>query len=635
MVLNALIWSLSFLLLAHLLKAIVPKYDKKHLFFALLISAIYPTWITMSGYAFATTAFVFVYLVALLTFLLWKPNNIISIIPHCFAVGYLYWIHPVGLAVCVASLIVIGIVSIKEKKYVSLILSALIITGFIIFHDELISKWLIETATPEGYNPYSQHYPDSERLFGKLFQYEFWMHLIAKTIGQISYLIVSSFGLILFGFITSVKKARGLLQVKVVSNSYEINIKKQALYALMALSLLGIIATGSIFFAGGSPSRFDQWIYGRYTEMVVLPLFAMGILTHWRKNWLYVGALFVFISGLILYQFADMSAENNIVNTVAFWPQYFRWENNYLYWMTASALVLVLVGRLWNDSRLANFLVILLIIICFFSAARVSRLFHQNMISTFSQPSYLEEVIRSNFESGTCIGLNPQGTPVHFLSQMQRHHFHHFYLYDYSYRRMSPDEWQQDCNGPYFTYQLDDLYEQPGIKLIGKEVLTGIYLLVKEDDYAAEMGLSVFDKSTYIARGWSIDYAMVFYDDHLEELIGPNGYFEDGSIYSSEKDGYITSGPNLRLGLGQYHFELEGEVSNANDAWIEIVSLSGNTEHGRLNIGNNKSSEKVIANGYFQLHEPVRDLEILVYAGSADKIRIDGYEIEYITEEEN
>lgn len=486
MVLNAFMWSLSFLLLARILRIIAPQYNKGQLFTALLISAIYPTWIIMAGYVFTTTAFVFIYLLAVLTLLLWKPDKPWTVIPHALATGYLYWIHPVGLAVCVASFIVVTCVSVMGKKYTSLVFNFIVLAFLIILYREVIDKWLVLVATPEvmataeDYVPLYRHYPDSESITNLLFKNDFWIRFFAKGAGKISYLMVSSFGFIYFGFIVAANKTLQLIKNK--SNQRIDELTTNSTYAFLALSLLGILAMGVIFFSLWPSTRVDQWIYGRYAEMVILPLFALGYLAAWHKKSLLFAFFFVLSTGILLNRVVDPELINLFITTVAFWPQYLYVETNFLYWMISGALAMLLLGLVRDNSRLANYLVLAIIAILFIFSTVVQVFIHHSRVTAHGTPSEFVELIRENYPPGSCVGVNPEGFgSIRDNPRTQAYHLHLFYFYDYAYRRMLPEEWLNSCDGPYLTFSLDGLDKVQGVRLLGHEPYANFFMLIKDD----------------------------------------------------------------------------------------------------------------------------------------------------------
>jgi len=634
MVLHAFLWSVSFLLLARILRKLLPQITKVQLVAALLVAAAYPAWITMAGYAYATTAFVFIYLLVILSLLFWNPARPWSIIPHCLLVGYLYWIHPIGLAVCIASFMVVTFVSIREKRYSPAILNLIIIVILVGVYQEVIDKWLISLATPEGYGPLSQHYPDSERFFSRFLNFDFWLHSVAKTAGHVSYLVVSSFGLILFGLINSMDKAYRFIQKIKRQHEKSHNLAEDAIFVFLVLSFLGVLAVSVIFFSG-SESRVDHWIYGRYVELVILPLLALGVLSFWQKKWLYGAAFFVFLSGLLLSQLADMTAVNNLLNTSAFWPQYLIWENNFLYWMAAGSLALIIVCRAWKESKLANMLAVLFVIACFIASAVCSSLYHHHNITAQGTPSPFVHVIRESHPSGTCIGFNPEMVDSHYSFQSYPyHHMHFFHLYDYEYQRMSPEEWLNNCNGLYFTNSLDEFNERQDVTLLGQEALSQVYLLKKSAGQTIDILKKVDSvKDIYPASGWSVDRIIKYKDSELSEQVGPVGYYESGSIYAAGEEGFVVSGGHINLGPGEYSFKLFGKATVANGSYVEVDTGSNEAVHEEYEIMEDHESEaSLISSGSFSLGEHTNILEIKVYIDSESCIRIDSYEIEFVSE---
>ncbi|MFW5996638.1 MAG: hypothetical protein ACOCQP_01355 [Lentisphaeria bacterium] len=479
MVFNASIWALSFLLLSRILKTILPEYDKKQIFFALLISALYPAWITMSGYVFSTTAFVFVYLLSVLTFLHWKPGKIWTIVPHAVAVGYLFWIHPIGLAVCVASFITVSCVSLREKKYAPILVNFAVLMLFVLFYLQFVEGWLEILATPEKNIPPHKDYPEPKKIVSGLFAFDYWLEAATKAAGQISYLIISSFGFILFGFIASIKKS-----VQLKNDSKNNTLILNSAYLYLALSLMGAIAMGVMFFSLGNSTRIDQWIYGRYAEMVVLPLLALGYLSFRNKKVLLIAAALAIVTGLLLNNIVDLEIVNMPINTPAFWSQNVVLVDNYFYWMLAGSVVMILIVFIMEHGNWAKKLGLAIIAIVFLFTIVNQFLIHQVRLTLYGNPFELSEVIRHNYPPGTYIGFDTKELD-HVREDTKRHkyHLHLFHLYDYKYRRMSPDEWLDNCDGPYLTFDSDLMKEHEGIKLSEPGKLhPSVYMLIKKDD---------------------------------------------------------------------------------------------------------------------------------------------------------
>jgi hypothetical protein len=108
-------------------------------------------------------------------------------------------------------------------------------------------------------------------------------------------------------------------------------------------------------------------------------------------------------------------------------------------------------------------------------------LWHDWFLTELSAPSPLVETIRSTVARGTCVGVNPALPAEATLVQATRHRLHSFYLFDYAYRRMSPSEWLEQCNGPYLTYDVPDLEKIRNIRRIAEDAKSGLLLVQKPD----------------------------------------------------------------------------------------------------------------------------------------------------------
>lgn len=334
-------------------------------------------------------------------------------------------------------------------------------------------------ATPENATPLYRHYPDSENIIRGVFAFDFWLEAVTKAAGQISYLIISSFGFILFGFISSVKKS---LQLK--SDNKGSALITNSLYLYLALSLMGVIATGVMYFSLGNSTRIDQWIYGRYAEMVVLPLLALGYLSFWNKKVLLIAAVFTIAAGLLLNQIVDLEIINLSINISAFWPQNMILVNNYFYWMSAGAMIMAFLGLIRYHSKWGNKSGVAIVVMVFILSTVIQGLNHNYRISAYGTPSEFVEVIRDNYPPGTCVGVGPKEIGhIRGDLQTQRYNLHLFHLYDYKYRRMAPEEWLNSCNGPYLTFDLDEIAdEQAAARLVDLELNYSFHMLIKNDE---------------------------------------------------------------------------------------------------------------------------------------------------------
>ena len=104
LILNAALFSASFGFLIYLLRSIFKQTKFLYIILVVCLSALYPSWISMSGYAFSTPGLVFFYSLSVLLLYksLLKPG--VNTILFALSTSYLYWIHPTGLIVAAVSI---------------------------------------------------------------------------------------------------------------------------------------------------------------------------------------------------------------------------------------------------------------------------------------------------------------------------------------------------------------------------------------------------------------------------------------------------------------------------------------------------------------------------------------------------
>ncbi len=65
--------------------------------------------------------------------------------------------------------------------------------------------------------------------------------------------------------------------------------------------------------------------------------------------------------------------------------------------------------------------------------------------------------------------------------QTTRYRANSFYLFDYAYRRMSPTEWLEQCDGPYLTYDVPGLEEIGSLRRVARDAKSQLLLVEKAD----------------------------------------------------------------------------------------------------------------------------------------------------------
>jgi hypothetical protein len=107
------------------------------------------------------------------------------------------------------------------------------------------------------------------------------------------------------------------------------------------------------------------------------------------------------------------------------------------------------------------------------------------------------------------------------------------------------------------------------------------------------------------------------------------GRFEVKSLYSDGGGGFLVYGPYLPMNAGEYRLVVSGVATRADSAWVDVVSSNGEVQHARFPISvTSTGADGVLATGRVTLNVPVDDLEVRIYAGTDDKVRLDGYRLE-------
>ena len=194
LVINTALWASSFFILHRLLLILFPGSSYTERFLALVFSVFYPSWLTMAGYAFASSAIVFVFMCSLYTLSRWRTDQILSIVPHSLCVGFLYWVHPTGLGAVGASLALITILVWRSRNFRQLAVHIFILLAMIIFYHLGLERWLFTSMTPQGYSPLLQD-ADLRARFAEMVRIAWWVRCVMNIFGQFSYLIVGTLGL--------------------------------------------------------------------------------------------------------------------------------------------------------------------------------------------------------------------------------------------------------------------------------------------------------------------------------------------------------------------------------------------------------------------------------------------------------
>jgi hypothetical protein len=469
LIINALLWAGSALLLYYTLRSLHKKTRTPVIAVATLASFAYPAYGVMSGYAFATTGFVFIFMAMLAALIKSQFKRPFWLVITALLSGYLFWIHPIG-SIAVILIVALFVAKAIRDKTISFALYGLIpllITGLY----ELLVKPAFDAVMSAGGTVNTHYETTLNTIFSSLITAHFFINALLLIIGLILYTCIATFGIALYGVIPHIKK---YFQDRTAWKSLFLD-PTQAVMTLTVLSVIGAILATAISTAGTPQLRADQWIYGRYTEMFLLPLIGIGLLSVWRLRSGIILAAITLVGGILFQIFTNNTntalTSINEVNIQAFWPLVFlrHAEANYLIWFILGAIGIGIVAFLGTPKRKVGLLILLPLLVL---TVIVNMGWHRGLLKTYSSPSGLYQVVTNNYPAKTCIGYTTG------FDTDERMTLYSFYFHTYDLRPMSYGTWlHSTCSGPYLTYILPTSLS--GVTIVGHETMSGLYMLVK------------------------------------------------------------------------------------------------------------------------------------------------------------
>lgn len=621
--LNAVMWSISAGLLFYVLKRLYSKKSDLTLASVALLTLAYPAFISMSGYAFVTSGFVLVLMLAIASLVKSKLENQLLLIVSSLLFGYLYWIHPMGLVVVVSVILLFvsrAIYFKKIKKYIPGIVLLIILPSLYFL---LVRPWLNDIMTPVGLSVFNHYNELATDIFSQIVTWPFWTKFVAYFLGQISYLLISTFGLI--AYVTYdlfsgnekglVNKFKGILDdiPKFVSAS-------------LLVSVIGIAVLGAMCFASNTNlTKPDRWIYGRYTEMVILPLIAMALLSKWKFRISLKAVAVVLIAGLLLLVMVNEGNTDydyiGMVNLQSFWPLVFIRDMNYFVWFVLGGFGILLVGLIGSDEKNKKWLLLMTLPLMVL-IINVQTESHASMLKGRGDYLELVNIIDKTYDNGTCLGFD-----VDIRDGNQRFGFYSYYLQKFHVTRMEPGYWLKNCNGPYMTYNIDHFSDKSDIRVIAKESRSGLYVLMRADDIKSII--------------WPVSNRFIFYGDSRYEGCAIKGcldwsassgnadstqvgIYQNGTLVTSGRAGYLLYGPKVYLGNGLYRLTINGNFRKLDDNTILTVVSCDGTKTYLTAVFDEGSTNNNYA---FKLTAPVDDLEVRLYVSEDADIGINSYNV--------
>ena len=624
-VINAIFWSGSFFLLDVFMRKTAPSLEPSRRLLIIFLCAIYPPWIVIAGYSFSQSIFIFFYLGATVALFSWRVERPFSLLPHSILVGFLFWIHPTAVGIIFSSTIVILLVCWINKRYQSLLIYLAVVVGMLIIYKMGIQAWMMREMTPEGYDART-HYPSIFWLISSASKLSFWGDFILVIFGQFAYLSISTFGVVIIGVINMVKITR----FKLLDVAQDLGLKESRL-AFLAIFILSstlcVMMITAISFASQAhgPGSVDEWFYGRYVEGVVLPLIVMG-LASWRTQAYKTGLgvmLGIILIGALIQVYAAEGAYLNLVNIQGFWPQSLAPQLSILLWFVIAVSTCISFFRV-------SFLVPIVALLLITTKSHLQ--WHENILTEYSRPSAMIDYIRKNVAKGSCVGFDPK-LPLDASIQMaERIRLYSFYLFDYGYKRMNLSQWQQYCDGPLFTYDVNALAQSSDMNIVGVEPNTGLRLVLKGEKarFDQESGGSKYGP---VIWGNSESFsclereACIFRSAFELSRQSQVGILDHNFLATDGRSGFLFFGPYAQLTNGSYVVKIQGNFQNLSGAVLDVVSHEGKLSHlsqslSKANVQDNRTIEL-----QFLLKNSVKDLEVRLQVDQQSQMSISSLKI--------
>lgn len=614
MLFNAVVWGINFYYLSKILLALFPDASRKAYCITMTLAVSYPAWALMSGYAFPTTLFSCLFTLGLYALINLKVGT-----KHLFILsiccGFLAWVHPLGYCVMATTAIAIVVTpNINKLKSISTFIS--ITALMLLVYHQVIDVWLTEALTANHglLTMQSRYYPGRtpEKFLNEFAKWEFWQRYGLAYLGQLSYTIIASFGATAIG-------------AMYLWNAAKQN-KLRPEFCYIVLTLLVVLGIAVLLFASGRRETNHYWIYGRYAEMVLLPLITVGFMSIKRVKTptILLITLGVFIVGCLLNHSVDNgSATFSYVNVQSFWPFIFIGYGDffYLFLIGAAGVLVAYFAFRYNHYALLG----VVLIIYLFAYQRHAD-FHDNLLSERSEryPAFLN-LVQENFNENNCVIFDYESrrSQKNYIRSIMWV-IYTYYLYDYKYARATPEYWYNNCSGPIFTFDPDILRDKDDVIIVAWDKRTNLLLAVKKSDLASVRYTKVRENlPTNISFHADCEkgVCLIMNAKQLAQYTAVGKLHKD-TLNSTERNGYLLLGPYISLNAGLYSLALDINVTLKSCVVIHIVS--GN---GKYTIHEGEYCPDDPPHIPFELHKDSHDVEVRLRVGSDDIISLRNYKI--------
>jgi len=633
---NAAFWGFSFVILSRITRTLWGVVRKMQMALMLFMVLLYPSYIVISGYAFSSSFFTLVYLASVYTFILWESGRKNALVLHSMIVGFLYWIHPTGLAVIFASWASIGFSCFKNRKFNQIILPFAAALGLVLLYQYLIDPLIYSMSIPSGYARFGNYSAIAGQILNNIAQPYYWKNLLRVIFGHITYITIASLGCITFGFLQAVMVITQQLHERRKNDGAH---QERSLFSIIyvCLSAVLILLMGAALFSKNQQVRIDQFFYGRYIETAVIVFLPIGIVRAINRKWMLATVVLVILTGLLLSSgLENVENINNQVNVIAFWPMLLHRGQNFLIWCLMGAAGVVLFYIMRNYQKYQVF---------FFAALFVLSMkngidFHQVILSTYSKPTSIVHHVGQDSNNPKRVAFDPEFSPGVTLHQIERYDLYSFYFYNSDYRRMTPSEWLASNYDYLLSFNIPDGFQQEEtVRLVGRDI-NGLLLMAKTDpeDVTSDVDHTNIEYDFFLANDWDVNYRLFYGAEDLKYLPAQAGRYVDAKIVSNGQAESLFYMPYMSLPNGKYEITITGKANIPANAVVEVVaytdeiylkeSILGGTGFEELKTP--KPAQLFTFRKEFEINKHVNDLEIRCFVDGNTYLEIESLELRQV-----
>jgi hypothetical protein len=276
-ILNGVFLSISFLISYMISQNIMLGINNYYRIAICAVVAMYPTYIAYSNIAWPEALLIMVCWILAWCFInLTNESKLYIFVLIGFLSVYSYIIHQRALGILVSSIIVLILMKAIQTINWKQLLGSIAPIVVILFAHSFLKDYIQDGLWLNNLGNLANDFSGQFEKISLIFTFDGMTKFFSVLTGQVFYIGAASFLLSFFGLYILFKQTIGTLILAIKTSSIKkINDNKYFyFYAFLLCAFTLSIIISVIFMI--SPTRIDQFIYGRYTEIVVGPVIILG-----------------------------------------------------------------------------------------------------------------------------------------------------------------------------------------------------------------------------------------------------------------------------------------------------------------------------------------------------------------------